>query len=119
MNLLIVSQHIFVILLTQDDQKFVWVTKSFIRIFYTRIYVANNCISRQHSARISFCQSQRADSCEFLLLLATRTLPAFEHTSLALSKTAFLTGGCANSGALDARLKFRVTVHGVKMAFLA
>jgi len=32
-------------------------------------------------------------------------LPVFEHTPLALSKTTFLTGGGANSGALDAPIK--------------
>ena len=37
-----------------------------------------------------------------LPLLTTHFLPAFEHTPLALSKTAFLTGGGANSGAFDA-----------------
>jgi hypothetical protein len=34
-------------------------------------------------------------------------LPGLEHTPLALSKTAFLTGGGANSGALDAPRKFQ------------
>jgi hypothetical protein len=33
-------------------------------------------------------------------------LPGFEHTVLALSKTAFLTGSGANLGAPDARRKF-------------
>jgi hypothetical protein len=33
-------------------------------------------------------------------------LPAFEHTPLAITKTAFLTGGGAKSGALDVRRKF-------------
>jgi hypothetical protein len=34
-------------------------------------------------------------------------LPGFEHTPLELSKTAFLTGGGANSGAPDAPRKFK------------
>ena len=34
-------------------------------------------------------------------------LPAFEHTPLSLAKTAFLTGGGANSGVLDAWRKFQ------------
>jgi len=39
-------------------------------------------------------------------LVANQRLPEFEHTPLAISKTAFLTGGGANSGALDAPIKF-------------
>ena len=44
---------------------------------------------------------------ELLPLLANRFLPAFEHAPLALSKTAFLTGGGAKSDALAALNKFQ------------
>jgi hypothetical protein len=39
--------------------------------------------------------------------VANQRLPAFEHTLLSLSKTAFLTGGGAKSGALDAPRKIQ------------
>ena len=46
-------------------------------------------------------------ACELLPLLTNRFLPACEHTALALSKTAFLTGSGAKSGALDAPRKIQ------------
>jgi hypothetical protein len=44
-------------------------------------------------------------------LLSKRRLPAFEHTQLAIPKTAFLTGGGAKSGAPDARRNFAIHIH--------
>jgi hypothetical protein len=68
----------------------------------TTAYLGN--ISRQNKFLPISALQILASFC--FCLLATRSLPGFEHTSLKLAKTVFLTGEGAKSSALDAWRKF-------------